>query len=126
MIGLEPANINVFNKIKWEIVVDGYGVEQKGDFQSCGKVLKQSGSKKYMGVRMKIITTVRSQMIGKMRWVWGTTWRHRWELSVLCYPRNMVIYHYPPVEVILTVILHIFIIKNYSHLFSNYYPKYTI
>ena len=38
--------------------------------------------------------------------------------------RNMVIYHYPPVGVILMVILHVFIIKNYPNLFSNYYPKY--
>ena len=39
--------------------------------------------------------------------------------------RNVVIYHYPPVGVIFMVILHVFIIKNYPNLFSNYYPKYT-
>ena len=38
----------------------------------------------------------------------------------------MVIYHYPLIGVIFMVILHIFIIKNYPNLFSNYYPKYTI
>ena len=38
----------------------------------------------------------------------------------------MVIYHYPPIGVILMVILHVIIIKNHPNLFSNYYPKYTI
>ena len=38
----------------------------------------------------------------------------------------MVIYHYPLIEVIYLVILHVFMIKNYSNLFSNYYPKSTI
>ena len=38
----------------------------------------------------------------------------------------MVIYQYPPIRVIFMVILHVFIIKNYPNLFSNYYPKYTI
>ena len=51
---------------------------------------------------------------------------HRWALPVFHYPRNMVIYHYPPIEVIFMVILYVFIIKNYPNLFSNYYPKYTI
>ena len=37
----------------------------------------------------------------------------------------VVIYHHPLVGVILMVILHIFIIKNYPIFFSNYYPKYT-
>ena len=35
----------------------------------------------------------------------------------------MVIYHYPLIQVIYMVILHVFIIKNYPNLFSNYYPK---
>ena len=51
---------------------------------------------------------------------------HRWALPVLYYPINMEIYHYPLIGVIYMVILHVFIIKNYPHLFSNYYPKYTI
>ena len=38
----------------------------------------------------------------------------------------MVIYHYLLIGVIYMVILHVFIIKNYPNLFSNYYPKYTI
>ena len=33
-------------------------------------------------------------------------------LPVLCYPRNMVIYHYPLIGVIFMVILLIFIIQN--------------
>ena len=53
------------------------------------------------------------------------SWVHRWELPVLRYPRNMVIYHYPLVGVIFMVTLHVFIIKNYPNSFSNYYPKYT-
>ena len=52
--------------------------------------------------------------------------RHRCALPVLCYPKNMAIYHYPPIGVLFMVILHVFIIKNYPNLFSNYYPKYTI
>ena len=51
---------------------------------------------------------------------------HRWVLTVLRSPRNMVIYHYPLIGVIYMVILHVFIIKNYPNFFSNYYPKYTI
>ena len=54
------------------------------------------------------------------------TCMHRWELPVLHYPRNMVIYHCPLIGEIYMVILHVFIIKNYPNLFSNYYPKYTI
>ena len=51
---------------------------------------------------------------------------NRWALPVLHYPRNMVIYHYPPVGVIFMVILYVFIIINYPNLFSNYHPKYKI
>ena len=51
---------------------------------------------------------------------------HRRVLPVLHYPRNMVIYHYPLIGVIYMVILHVFKIKNYPNLFSNYYPKYKI
>ena len=51
---------------------------------------------------------------------------HRWVLPVLCYPRNMVIYHYPLIGVMFMVILLIFIIRNCPNSFSNYYPKYTI
>ena len=51
---------------------------------------------------------------------------HRWALPVFRYPRNVLIYHYPPIRVIFMVILHVFIIKNYPNLFSNYYHKYTI
>ena len=51
---------------------------------------------------------------------------HRWALPVLYYLRNMEIYHYPPIGVVFMVILHVFIIKNYPYLFSNYYPKFTI
>ena len=51
---------------------------------------------------------------------------NRWVLPVLCYPRNMFIYHYPLIGVILMVILLIFIIQNYPNFFSNDYPKYTI
>ena len=51
---------------------------------------------------------------------------HRWEIPILRYPKNMVIYHYPPIEVILMVILYDFIIKYYPNLSSNYYPKYKI
>ena len=54
------------------------------------------------------------------------SWGHIWALPVLYYPRNMVIYHYPPIGVIFIVIFHLFIIKNYPNLFSNYYPKYTV
>ena len=49
---------------------------------------------------------------------------HIWNLSILHYP-IMVIYHYPLAGVILMVILHVFIIKNFSNFFSNYFPKYT-
>ena len=52
--------------------------------------------------------------------------QHSRVLTVLSYPRNMVIYHYPPIGVICMVILHVFIIKNHPNFFSNYYPKYTI
>ena len=45
-------------------------------------------------------------------------------LLVLCYHRNMVIYHYPLVGVIFMVILYVFIIKSYPNLLPNYYPKY--
>ena len=38
----------------------------------------------------------------------------------------MVVYHYALIGVICMVIFHVFIIKNYPNLFSNYYPKYTI
>ena len=55
-----------------------------------------------------------------------TYWGHRRVLPVLHYPKNMVIYHYPLIVVIYMVILHIFSIKNYRNLFSNYYPKYKI
>ena len=51
---------------------------------------------------------------------------HRWVLPVLRYPKNMFIYHYPLIGVILIVILLIFIIQNYPNLFSKYYPKFTI
>ena len=43
---------------------------------------------------------------------------HRWVLPVLCYPSNLVIYHYPPFWVILMVILLNFIIQ--------YYPKFLL
>ena len=43
---------------------------------------------------------------------------HRWSLPVLCYPRIMVIYHYPLVGVIFMVILHVFIIKNDPNFFQ--------
>ena len=51
--------------------------------------------------------------------------KHRWELPVLRYPRNIVIYRYAVFGVIFIVILHVVIIINYPKLFSNYYPKYT-
>ena len=57
---------------------------------------------------------------------WMYCLAHRWALTVLHYPRNMVIYHYPLIGVIYMVILHVFIIKNYPNLSSNYYPKYKI
>ena len=38
----------------------------------------------------------------------------------------MVIYHYPLIGVIYMVILHVFIIKKYPTLFSDYCPKYKI
>ena len=44
--------------------------------------------------------------------LWWCPYLHRWVLPVLGYPRNMVIYHYPPIGVIYMVILHVFIIKN--------------
>ena len=40
---------------------------------------------------------------------------HRRVLSVIRYPRNAVIYHYPLFWVILMVILLIFIIQNYPN-----------
>ena len=49
-----------------------------------------------------------------------------WALPVLCYPINILIFYYPLTGVVYMVILHVFIIKNYPNLFSNYYPKYTI
>ena len=55
-----------------------------------------------------------------------TSYHHRWALPVLHYPTNMVIYHYPPIEVIFMVILHVFIIKYYPYLFSSYYHKFIV
>ena len=49
-------------------------------------------------------------------------YKNRRVLPVLRYPRNMVIYHYPPIGVIYMVILHVFIIKNYPNFFPNDYP----
>ena len=51
---------------------------------------------------------------------------HRWALPVICYPINMAIYPYPSFGVIFMIILHAFIIKNYTKLFSNYHPKFTL
>ena len=51
---------------------------------------------------------------------------HRWALTVIHYPRNTVIYDYPPIGVTFMVILYFFIFKYYPNLFSNYDPKYTI
>ena len=51
---------------------------------------------------------------------------HIWVFSVLRYPSNVVIYHYPLFWVILMVILLIFIIQNYLNFFPKYYPKFTI
>ena len=50
---------------------------------------------------------------------------HRWALTVLRYPRNIVIYHDPPVGVIFMVIVHVFIINNYPNFYSHYQPEYT-
>ena len=36
---------------------------------------------------------------------------HRWAFPVICYPRNMLIYHYPIFGVTFMVILYVFIIK---------------
>ena len=44
-------------------------------------------------------------------------------LPVIRYNRNMVIYHHPLVGVILMVILHFIIIKDYPNLLPSYYPK---
>ena len=51
---------------------------------------------------------------------------HRWAFPVICYPRNMLIYHYLLIGVIFLVILLICIIQNYPNFFSKYYPKFTI
>ena len=68
---------------------------------------------------------------GEIHWVRdrynrGTDVEHRWALPSVHYPRNMVIYHYPPIGVIFMVILHVFTTKNYPNFSSNYYPKHTI
>ena len=49
---------------------------------------------------------------------------HKWELPVLRYARNIIIYQYPVVWLIFMAILHVFITNNYPKLFSNNYPKY--
>ena len=75
-----------------------------------------------------IVFGVKMYFTCKARWVkYGhRNPDHRWALPVLNYPRDLVISHYPSIEVIFMIILHVFIIKKNPNLFSNYYPKYTI